>query len=148
MKGIKEMPQKKTVKATGARKKSCTTAKNTCSKSCQTVVKNNKSKGKTYEPVSKLPVAKFYYQGTHSHPVRRTVLVVEESKNQIVGYELREGNTMRNFVESSKFIKSYSKDKIANWGDYSRLRTLAKSRRKPVTQTTLERFSLAGMFTE
>lgn len=50
---------------------------------------------KIYEPVTKLPVAKFYYQGNHSHPVRRTVLIVEETKDQFKGYEIREGRTTR-----------------------------------------------------
>lgn len=103
---------------------------------------------KIYEPVSRLPVAKFYYQGNHSHPVRRTVLIVEETKDQIKGYELREGKVTRSLTEVGRFIKSYRKDKIARWGDYSRLMKTAKSRKKGVNSTTLERFSIVGIFTE
>lgn len=107
-----------------------------------------KNKVKVYNPVSKLPVAKFYYQGNHSHPVRRTVLVIEETKDQFKGYELREGKTTRSLNEVSGHIKSYRKDKIAKYGDYSRLRTVAKSRKKGPNQTTLERFPIVAMFSE
>ena len=69
--------------------------------------------------VVKNPVAKFYYQGTHSHPVRRTVLVVEETKDTLKGYELREGNVVR---KSSKApVRVYSKSLIANSKNYCRL---------------------------
>lgn len=56
-------------------------------------------------------VAKFFYKGNHSHPVRRTVLVTKETKTLLEGYEIREGNEVRP-LEDSKF-KSYRKDKIA-----------------------------------
>lgn len=107
-----------------------------------------KTVNKVYEPVSRLPVAKFYYQGNHSHPVRRTVLVVEETKEQIRGYELREGNVSRPISEVGKKIKSYRKDRIARWNDYSRLKVAAKAKRKNVTSTTLERFPIAAMFVD
>ena len=107
-----------------------------------------KTVNKVYEPVSRLPVAKFYYQGNHSHPVRRTVLVVEETKEQIRGYELREGNVSRTISEVGKKIKSYRKDRIARWNDYSRLKVTAKAKRKNVTSTTLERFPIAAMFVD
>lgn len=103
---------------------------------------------KVYQPVSRLPVAKFYYQGNHSHPVRRTVLIIEENKYQFKGYELREGNKTRSLTEVSGHIKSYRKDKIAKWGDYSRLRSTAKSLKKSPNQTTLERFPIVGMFSK
>jgi len=106
------------------------------------------NKNKIYEPVSKLPVAKFYYQGNHSHPVRRTVLIVEETKDQIRGYELREGRTTRSLSEVGRCIKSYRKDKIAKWGDYSRLLRTGKAKKKSANTSTLERFSITGMFTE
>jgi hypothetical protein len=105
-------------------------------------------KNRVYEPVSRLPVAKFYYQGNHSHPVRRTVLIVEENKDQIRGYELREGRTTRSLGEIGKCIKSYRKDKIARWGDYSRLLKAGKAKKKSANTSTLERFSITGMFTE
>ena len=105
-------------------------------------------KSKVYEPVAKLPVAKFYYQGNHSHPVRRTVIVVEETKEQLSGYEIREGRVTRPLSEVGRCIKSYRKDKIAKWGDYSRLLQTGKSKKKSANATTLERFPITGIFTE
>lgn len=105
-------------------------------------------KNKIYEPVTKLPVAKFYYQGNHSHPVRRTVIVVEETKNQLRGYEVREGRVTRSLSEVGRCIKSYRKDKIAKWGDYSRLLRTGKAKKKSANSSTLERFSITGIFTE
>lgn len=64
-----------------------------------------------YDPVRNLPVAKFWYQGHHTHPVRRTVLIVKTTPTMIVGYELRDGNTVRTLKKAP--IKSYRKDKIA-----------------------------------
>ena len=82
---------------------------------------------KTYELVSRNPVAKFYYQGNHSHPVRRTVLIVEETKTHITGYEFRCGTEVRTRGEAMSKIRSYKKDKIAKWGDYSRLTKSSKN---------------------
>lgn len=84
-----------------------------------------------YDVSRTLPVARFFYQGHHSHPVRRTVLVIESGKNLIRGYELREGTTTRNF--SGAPVKSYRKDMIAA-GD--NLRTKNKEK------TTLKRLPL------
>jgi hypothetical protein len=104
-----------------------------------------------YEQTSKnpivrnLPVAKFYYQGTHSHPVRRTVLVIENTRDKIVGYELREGKTVRSLRELSKTIKTYNKDKIAKYGDYCRLTMSSKNQKKKANQSTLERLSITAL---
>lgn len=64
-----------------------------------------------YPVVRNQPVARFYYQGNHSHPIRRTVLVTETTSALIKGYELREGATVRELSKAP--IKSYSKSKIA-----------------------------------
>jgi hypothetical protein len=45
--------------------------------------KTAKKNVKSYKPVARLPVAKFYYQGNHTHPVRRTVLIIEDTKESI-----------------------------------------------------------------
>lgn len=74
--------------------------------------------------VNERPVAKFFYKGNHTHPVRRTVLVTEESRDCIKGYELREGKTVR--TGSKAPLKSYSKKDIAVYEDYSRLTQNAK----------------------
>ena len=66
---------------------------------------------KTYTVVETDPVAKFYYKGTHSHPVRRTVIVIKETDNLIKGYEMRAGNETRDFTTAP--IRGLRKDRIA-----------------------------------
>lgn len=103
---------------------------------------------KTYDLVNKKPVARFYYQGSHGHPIRRTVLVIEETDTLIVGYEIREGNNVRSVDEAMREIKSFRKDRIAKWGDYVRLRMSSKNFMKSPESSTLERSSILTMFTE
>ena len=102
------------------------------------------SKRKNYNIIDDRPAAKFYYQGTHSHPVRRTVLIIEDLPEMIIGYEMREGNEFRKTVKSAP-IKSYRKDRIARYGDYSRIPNpkLLQSRR-----TTLSRVDLFSLLKE
>lgn len=64
-----------------------------------------------YKVVKTLPVARFWYKGSHTHPVRRTVLVTESNKNFICGYELRDGNDVRTAAKAP--VKSFRRDKIA-----------------------------------
>jgi hypothetical protein len=64
-----------------------------------------------YDLVDNVPVARFWYKGNHTHPVRRTVLVTESTKNYIKGYELRDGNIVR--LASKAPIKTYNRTKIA-----------------------------------
>lgn len=99
-------------------------------------------KRKTYELLRSKPVARFYYQGSHSHPVRRTVLLIEERANLLIGYEFRCGKNVRTRAEAVSEIKSYRKDKIANWGDYSRLTMSSANFMKDPNASTLERFPL------
>lgn len=103
---------------------------------------------KIYDLTTQKPVARFYYKGHHTHPVRRTVLLIEERENILVGYEVREGDTVRSIPEALHHVKSYSKDKIAKWGDYSRLRMSSATFLKDPNQSTLERGSIMSMFTE
>lgn len=65
-----------------------------------------------YEIIENMPVARFWYKGTHTHPVRRTILIIEENENFIRGYELREGRIVRKAKESP--VKTYRHDRIAN----------------------------------
>lgn len=69
------------------------------------------SERKEYEFVRNLPVAKFYYKGNHSHPIRRTVLVIESNSRFLRGYELREGAILRSYRSAP--VKSYTRCKIA-----------------------------------
>lgn len=64
-----------------------------------------------YEFFKKRPVARFFYQGTHTHPVRRTIILINQTPDIIVGYEVREGSTTRNVKDAP--VKSYRKDLIA-----------------------------------
>jgi len=66
---------------------------------------------KNYKLVNTHPVAKFYYKGTHSHPVQRTVLITESNETHIIGYEVRVGHIVRK--PNAAPIKSYLRRKIA-----------------------------------
>lgn len=72
-----------------------------------------------YETIKSNPVAKFVYRGSHSKPVRRTILITENTKDIIKGYEVREGNEVRETDAAP--IKSFRKDKIAGDGKVTRM---------------------------
>lgn len=77
---------------------------------------------KTY-PVQE--IWRFYYQGTHSHPVRRTVAIIEVKNGIATGYELRQGNTVRARLGDAP-VKSYKVDKIAKIGQLDARRPLRR----------------------
>ena len=92
-----------------------------------------------YKIVTKNPVIRCYYQGqSHSHPVRRTGLKIDETPKTITVIELREGNEVRDFKDGK--IKVYRKDRVARWGDYCRLRN--QKPKKEHNRTTLQRAEL------
>ena len=91
---------------------------------------------KDYPLVKALPVAKFYYQGSHTHPVRRTLLVTEVTSTQICGYELRDGAIIRPFTKAP--IKSFTRNKIAKIGQCGR-RLRKRTPAELQTNTTLTR---------
>jgi hypothetical protein len=62
---------------------------------------------------TKKAVARFFFKGGHTHPVRRTILIITENKDVISGYEFREGSKVRNTKEALRNIKTYDKSKIA-----------------------------------
>jgi hypothetical protein len=98
---------------------------------------------KKYEIVRNLPVARFYYAGSHSHPIRRTVLVIENHRTYFKGYELREGNIVRTATTKAP-VKTYSKKSIALIGQCGR----RLRKRVPVAwhkQTTFERQGLLDL---
>jgi hypothetical protein len=97
---------------------------------------------KDYSLVRNLPVARFYYAGSHSHPVRRTVLVIESTSRRITGFELREGSEVRDFKNAP--IKSYRRVKIAKVRQCGpRLRRRTDQRN--LYKTTLQRVSLIDL---
>ncbi len=90
-----------------------------------------------YQPVRRNPVARFWYKGHHTHPVRRTILVIESTSQLFIGYEVREGRILRPLKNAP--VKSYRKDKIAH--TYS-LRPDAPLRKKNPNASTLKREKL------
>lgn len=89
----------------------------------------------TYPIVKNKPVAKFWYKGNHSHPVKRTLLITNVNNSTITGYELREGFDIRKLNNSP--IKSFRKDKIASFNE------LRKESRKNRKDSTLIRYELS-----
>lgn len=87
-----------------------------------------------YKLTKNLPVAKFWYKGTHSHPVKRTVLVIESDRYILTGYEIREGAEVRKLPKAP--IKSYRRDRIARGRN---LRAECPLRRESPTKSTLVR---------
>jgi hypothetical protein len=108
-------------------------------------------KAKVYDLVSKKPVAKFsYHHPDHSHPIRVTILVIEETDKMLTGYQVREGNIKRDPSEAvnESYVRSYRKDRIAKYGDYVRLRMSNKTFMKSGDESTLRRSSIITIFTE
>ncbi len=92
-----------------------------------------------YNLVENYPVARFWYKGTHTHPVRRTVLVTESTKTHLSGYELRDGNIVRQTINAP--VKTYIRKKIAKGRNL-------RARQKSVinlSKTTLVRKSLMSL---
>jgi DNA polymerase IIIc chi subunit len=79
------------------------------------------------------PIAKFYYKGSHSHPIRRTVLVLISNKESFTGFELREGSIVRKLSKAP--IKAYARDKIATYRQLG----LCKHREAGPAKTTLRK---------
>lgn len=92
--------------------------------------------------VARKPIATFYYTGNHTHPVRRVVAVIAETKTHLIAYELREGLTVRTPRQAIRAIKTYRKERIAKWGDYCRLTATKKNCTRRRMDSTLERMSL------
>ena len=101
-----------------------------------------------YDLVRNQPVARFFYRGKHTHPVRRTVLIVENNGKTFTGYELREGATVRSTVDKAP-VKSFRKDRIAIIGEIDKRRKLRQATpKKRHAQTTLARSPLASLVTD
>jgi hypothetical protein len=92
------------------------------------------------ELIRNKPVAKFYYKGSHSHPVKRTVLITETNDEYIKGHELREGQTVR--AADAAPVKTFRLDQIATT---NKLRNDSPLRTKKKANSTLERSSLTSL---
>jgi len=89
------------------------------------------------------PVARFFYKGNHTHPVRRTIIIIESDDKKITGYELREGSRVRSCKNAP--IKSYRRDRIAKIGQIDKRRVLRRNywiKPNGLRSTTLVRSSL------
>ena len=100
---------------------------------------------KDYPVVRNMPVARFFYQGRkHTHPVRRTVLLIESTQGFIRGYEMREGTRTRSYKTAP--IRTYRRDKIANIDQIDLRRThRTKTPLNKLNETTLVRGSLVNL---
>jgi len=96
-----------------------------------------------YTLVRNLPVARFYYQGHHTHPVRRVVAITNETRTTFTGYELREGSELRT---GDLPVKTFRKDRVAEIGQIDKRRVLRrKTPKRNQTQTTLSRSNLQSL---
>jgi hypothetical protein len=94
------------------------------------------------------PIWRFYYQGSNSHPVRRTVAVIEVGKDRVTGYELRHGNNVRGRLDECP-VKSYNLSKIAKIGQLDARRPLRRDTSpRNSTKSTLSKDSLASVLTK
>ena len=100
---------------------------------------------KDYPVIRNLPVARFFYQGgKHTHPVRRTVLLIESTRSYIRGYEMREGSRTRSYKTAP--IKTYRRNKIANIDQIDLRRTLrSRTPLNELEKTTLTRTHLVNL---
>ncbi len=96
----------------------------------------------SYEVVTRQPVARFYYKGHHSHPIRRTVLIIQSTPQYIRGYELREGSVTRALRNAP--VKTYRRSRIATLENLGP----AKHREKGPPITTLKRRPLLDLVLE
>lgn len=97
---------------------------------------------KNYPIFRESSIAKFFYKGSHSHPVRRTIMIIDDKENHIIGYELREGKSQRDI--SNAPIKSYRKDKIAKIKQVDKRRIIRK-KSKNIENTTLKKMSFLDL---
>ena len=101
-----------------------------------------------YSLVRNMPVARFFYQGKHTHPVRRTVLIVENNGKTFTGYELREGTTVRTTLDKAP-VKSFRKDRIAEIRQIDGRRKLRRETpQRKQAQTTFARSDLSSLVTD
>ena len=96
------------------------------------------------ELVRNQPVADFYYQGqSHLRPVRRRVLITNQDKTHMTGYELREGNITRHIDAAP--VKTYLKSKIAVRGQCRTDSSARKVCQSKLGESTLIRRGLGNL---
>lgn len=100
---------------------------------------------KEYKIVRNKPCAKFFYKGrSHTHPVRRTVVLIESKPTYIRGYELREGSRVRELGKAP--IKTFTKGRIARISEIdSRRKLRQETSQNELNRTTLERVGFVDL---
>lgn len=87
--------------------------------------------------VRNLPVWKFYYRGNHTHPVRTTIAVIENTTNTVTGYVLRRGNDVCARLQDAP-IRTFKKSEIASYNQIdSRSKKATNSSRTTLTKHNL-----------
>lgn len=94
--------------------------------------------------IQQQPVFRFFYKGSHSHPVRRTVLVFKKNRHYITGYEVRNGNEVCSFENAP--VKRYVLGKIARYGQDMKLRRSKINKSRNPQESTLVRSGLREYF--
>jgi len=98
--------------------------------------------------VKKTPIWRFYYKGSHSHPVRKVVAIIERTGNVVTGYELRSGKSVYSTLETAP-VKSYRLDKIAKIKSVDKRLPLRKSAKKSELElSTLRKSGILSVLTE
>jgi len=97
-----------------------------------------------YELVRNQPVARFYYKGDHTKPVRRTVVLVKDGvkSDTITGYEIRVGSNTRPLHKAP--VKSFSRSKIAVISQCG-MRLRNRTPKKLHSKSTFERKGLVDL---
>lgn len=89
----------------------------------------------TSEIINNLSVAKFWYKGTHTRHIRRTIILIESCNTYLRGYEIREGNIIRSLKDAP--IKSYTKSKIATEEQLRKTKNRQKTKNSTLNQLKL-----------
>lgn len=93
--------------------------------------------------IRNLPVWKFYYKGNHTHPVRTTIAVIENTANNVTGYVLRRGNEVCMRLQDAQ-IRTFTKSEIAS---YDQIDTRSKKASKS-TRSTLTKHNLVDLIVQ
>ena len=101
---------------------------------------------KAYELVKTQPIAKFWYKGSHTHPMLKVGLVIKERTNatMITMYVLKDGK--QTFKPEDAPVRAFRRDKIAK---YYSLRAPVRQRlgvnEQQLHMSTLERHEISDL---
>jgi hypothetical protein len=93
--------------------------------------------------IRNLPVWKFYYRGNHTHPVRTTIAVIENTTNTVTGYVLRRGNDVCARLQDAP-IRTFKKSEIASFNQID-----SRSKKSSTSsKTTLTKHNLVDLIVQ